>query len=275
MRELQLKNETVRKQLQLLIRSTTSPHAYRTAMRKLGLLLGERIIKLAYRMQRGLVVCTPEDADFIAAGILEALSPSVDQLSFACFWHHRSRPRLSWGSDLDLDVAPIIKRYEEPSRKSLDFIVVVKSIISSGCVVKHNLLDIIDRKQPSEIFVAAPVIYKGADSMLRADFPAQVSGKFRFVYFAKDDHRNNQGIVFPGIGGNVYERLGLSEQKQEVPVIVKTRREQYQGERDCSQSHGEKLEFSRDLRHAYFPSADKSFFSRRALRATKRIQKTH
>ena len=95
MRVLRLKNESVRKQLQLLINRTTPPQKYQAAMRKLGALLGEQIKKLAFRKQRGLVVCTPEDADFIAAGALEALSSSVEHLSFACFWHHRARPSLA------------------------------------------------------------------------------------------------------------------------------------------------------------------------------------
>jgi hypothetical protein len=226
MRTWKVKSEAVRKQLDLLVRPSTPPDIYQSVMRELGMALGKRIDALAGHKRRCLVVCTPEDADFLAVGLLKALSSSVKELGFACFWHHRSRPDVPKDTDLDLDVAPIVKRYEEPTAKSLDFIVIVKSIISSGCVVKHNLLDLIDRKEPAEIFVAAPVIYRGADKALKCDFPVGVSKRFRFVYFAEDDTRDRDGIVSPGIGGNVYRRLGLSEREQTVPSIVKERRHQ-------------------------------------------------
>jgi hypothetical protein len=193
-------------------------------MRQLGVFLGNQLRKLVTPKQNGLLVCTPEDADFIAAGVMDALTPTVKELSFACYWHRRGRYGAAEQISLDLDVAPVIKRYEEITSPSLDFIVIVKSIISTACVVKHNILDVVDRKHPARIFVVAPVIFEGSDAALRADFPRAVSSKFHFIYFARDDRRDKNGIVLPGIGGDVYKRLGLRK-RSGIPGLVKSRRD--------------------------------------------------
>jgi hypothetical protein len=224
MRKLRVKSEVIRNHLDVLASKKSSPADYQASMKALGSQLGFEITKFVGRNRQGLLICTPEDADFVAAGLLESLRSHVKRLNFACFWHRRAHPDLNPRNKLSFDVAPVVKRYEEPTRKSLDFIVVVKSIISSGCVVRHNVLDIIDRKEPAEIFVAAPVIYKDADKCLKAEFPASISRKFHFVYFAEDSKRDAHGIVSPGIGGDVYKRLGLSKERQSVPEIVKRRR---------------------------------------------------
>ena len=67
MRELRVKNEAVREQLDLLVSRTTPRHQYQAAMRKLGAFSGAQIEKRAGSMRKGLVVCTPEDANFLAA----------------------------------------------------------------------------------------------------------------------------------------------------------------------------------------------------------------
>lgn len=223
MRKLRVRSGRVQNHLNALVSKKSSPAAYKASMKALGAELGSQITRLVTRNQQGLVVCTPEDADFLAAGLLESLAPHVKELYFACFWHRRNSPDVP-GNRHVYEVAPVVKRYEEATPKTLDFIVVVKSIISSGCVVRHNVLSVLDRKDTGEIFVAAPVIYKDADKSLIADFPPQISKKFRFVYFAKDSERDAEGIVSPGIGGDVYRRLGLSKESQLVPEIVKLRR---------------------------------------------------
>lgn len=49
---------------------------------------------------------------------------------------------------------------------------------------------------------------------------------FQFFYFAKDDERTPEGEVIPGIGGNVYYRLGFEGQDSKnkyIPEVVKAR----------------------------------------------------
>ena len=216
--------------LERLADDSTRPDKYRQLMYALGEMLGDRIAHRAKRRERALLVCTAEDADYLANGIVQALTFLVKDLKFACLWNFRTGPRNVKSLGIDLDVAPIIKRYEEPSAKVLDFVVVAKSVISTACVVRHNLLDLLEKKRPSQIFIAAPVIYKGADKSLRSDFPKAISRKFRFVYFAVDDQRDNRGMLVPGIGGDVYTRLGFSGGPQNrviIPEIVRERRSRY------------------------------------------------
>jgi hypothetical protein len=208
----------------------TRPAQYQRLMYALGEMLGERIAQKARRRTRALLVCTAEDADYLANGIVQALTYSVKDLKFACLWNFRTRPRGVTGLGIDLDVAPIVKRYEEPTGRTLDFVIVAKSVISTACVVRHNLLDLLEEKKPSQIFIAAPVIYKGADETLRRDFPKNISRKFNFVYFAADDRRDERGMLVPGIGGDVYRRLGFATTLQRrliLPEIVRDRRSRY------------------------------------------------
>lgn len=101
--------------------------------------------------------------------------------------------------------------------------IVCKSIIYTSCVVRTNLLYMIEQVQPKRIVIAAPVMFEGAEEKLRREFPTQISGKFEFLYFAVDDEANAQGEVIPGIGGIVYERLGIGNARtknQYTPEIV-------------------------------------------------------
>jgi len=208
----------------------------------LGEMLGERIAEKARRRRTALLVCTAEDADYLANGIVQALTYSVKDLKLTCLWNFRTRPQGIESLEIDLDVAPIIKRYEEPTAKVLDFVVVAKSVISTACVVRHNLLDLLEKKNPSQIFIAAPVIYEGADKSLRMDFPKAISGKFNFVYFAVDDRRDKRGMLVPGIGGDVYNRLGFPAPRNRiiVPEIVRERRSKYQMPVSARKKHARK-----------------------------------
>jgi hypothetical protein len=96
-------------------------------------------------------------------------------------------------------------------------------------VVRTNLTYLIEKINPSRILIAAPVIFSGAEPSLKNEFPAPISEKFEFIFFAKDDEVNKQGEVIPGIGGSVYNRLGLSDSVNKnkfIPEIVKRRRAQ-------------------------------------------------
>jgi hypothetical protein len=75
----------------------------------------------------------------------------------------------------------------------------------------------------------APVISRGAQDSLRAEFPKKVSELFQFVYFAEDDSPDENGLVWPGIGGSVYDRLALPESGTAlIPQIVMERRRQHE-----------------------------------------------
>jgi hypothetical protein len=215
--------------LRVLADQQTNVEDYRNAFYELGVLLGKQLPPTRVG-ENALLVCTSEDADFLARGVLDSVldrTPGpLSNLSLACFWQTRlTVVPAAQGRDA-IDVAPIVKRYEEPSPETIDSLIVVKSIISSSCVVKHALLDVIGRKHPRNIFIVAPVILRGAQGRLRAEFPLHVSRRFQFIYFAEDDECDESGNVLPGIGGSVYDRLGLSEQGRALmPSIVAKRRQ--------------------------------------------------
>jgi hypothetical protein len=213
-------------QLAQLADKTAAPDAYKAAMTALGERLGEIIsAKIEDSCATLHLACTVEDADYLAKGMLRPLEQHLQSVSLACFWNERFSP---FGI-ADLKTSPIIRKYQEPSGQPVTHLVLVKSIISGGCVVKTNLTDLIQTINPQHIFIVAPVIYSSAQERLISEFEESIHKKFQFVYLAEDDERSPTGEVIPGIGGMVYERLGFGDQinkNKYVPELVKTRRRQ-------------------------------------------------
>lgn len=193
---------------------------YRQLMTDLG---GElaRVLSPQLPSKEDLVlICTNEDADFLARGLLEELQTGGCQVALVCYWN--DRVKLGFGEDR----SPIVRRYAEPSKNAKAFIV-VKSIISSSCVVRTNISDMVYDHQPEKVFVVSPVLLAGAQERLQAEFPDEIARRFEFIWIAEDDERKENGEVVPGIGGSVYELLGVgsSETKNQfVPDLVKSRR---------------------------------------------------
>jgi hypothetical protein len=67
-------------------------------------------------------------------------------------------------------------------------------------------------------------MYFNAQESLCSEFPPHISNKFRFVFFAVDEDRTESGNVVPGIGGQVYQLLGMDDQPARtgyLPDLVK------------------------------------------------------
>ena len=67
-----------------------------------------------------------------------------------------------------------------------------------------------------------------AQEKLNREFPDVIAEKFEYIYFAIDDEMETNGNLVPGIGGNVYQRLGFKDQDDKnkfIPKLVKERRE--------------------------------------------------
>lgn len=219
-----LANKKIQVLLDILANKNSDPNLYKETMNEIGIAFGDAILSEIDNKQCSLyLACTAEDADFLAKGILDRLEKQLNSVAFACFWNQRFSPF----EIEDLKVAPILKKYQEPSEKTVDYLVVVKSIISGACVVKTNLVNLIQKIEPKKIFIVAPVIYQNAEEKLKNEFEKEIYDKFQFFYFAKDDKRTSSGEVIPGIGGSVYERLGFTGQEDKnkyIPEIVKSRR---------------------------------------------------
>lgn len=217
-------NENAQVLLNTLADKDIAPDVYRETMTKIGVLLGDAILSQISDVHCNVyLACTVEDADFLARGMLARLEKQLKSVAFACFWNQRFSPF----EIEDLKVAPILRKYQEPVSLSVNYLIIIKSIISGACVVRTNLTDLIQKIEPEKIFIVAPVIYVKAEEKLKDSFEKPIYDKFKFFYFAIDDDRSDKGEVLPGIGGDVYYRLGFNGQEEKnryIPEIVKDRR---------------------------------------------------
>lgn len=198
----------------------TSVSDYRSAFATLGTELGkivaERIDSIA--PEEIMLVCASEDADWLAKGVLEGLNKG--NIPISVFWS--TREVLYEDVSEKLEITPITKSYEEPIDKCR-VLVIVKSIISSSCVVKNQLTRVIGKMNPEKIEILAPVMYKDGKPNLIKEFPEEISARFNFITFALDSCRDGSGAIVPGIGGMVYPRLGLGDINQKnnyIPNMV-------------------------------------------------------
>ncbi|MBA2668188.1 MAG: hypothetical protein H0U69_14255 [Trueperaceae bacterium] len=211
----------VRQLLESLLASSHDVDAYRGAMQRLGVRLGEWVASTASSRGRVCIVSSVEDADFLMRGFLDGIRERWDEsdVHVVVYWNERQP---------EYDLATIVHRYEERFEASeVSTVVVLKSIVSGGCTVATNLIDLLTRAKPEFVYVAAPVAYSGAREYLRNVFTPEVEGAFRYSVFAVDDQRSPTGEVVPGVGGSVYELLGVGDattKNQYRPQILKTRR---------------------------------------------------
>ena len=215
------KNEiSVKKSLELLADKNTGVEDYRQAFnnlgRELGILLASKSADV--NAEEVMLVCASEDADWLARGVEKGLGKG--KIPVSVFWSARSVVYNDNGQKLE--ISPIVKSYEEPIQKCR-LLVVVKSIISSSCVVKTQLTRLIGKIHPERIAIMAPVMYKEGLPNLMKEFPQVTCDKFEFLTFAVDEDRTTDGEVIPGIGGMVYPRLGLGDIKTKntyIPQMV-------------------------------------------------------
>jgi hypothetical protein len=196
--------------------------AYQSLMYDIGTLLADKLLaENKFEMESKVcLVSTVEDADFLSKGIYDVLKRAGLDLYFICMWNQREKVFAG-----GVTVAPIIRSFEQPGFEECEEMIVVKSIISGSCVVKTNITALFNRVQPRRILVVAPVMHKDSEKNLLKEFPASYSRKFDFKFFAKDSFRDDTtGEIKPGIGGNVYQRLGFSDQNDKnkyYPKLVK------------------------------------------------------
>ena len=218
---LQYGDEAVIKaSLDALADKDTNVNDYREAFRTLGVELG-KVLASEYRMalaDHTMLVCASEDADWLAAGV--ELGFDKGELKKSVYWN--SREVIHTNEDgSKVEISPIEKAYEEPIN-DCRLLVIVKSIISTSCVVKTQLTRLIGKTTPDQIAILAPVMYKDGVPNLMREFPEEISSKFHFITFAVDDEREGSEVV-PGIGGMVYPRLGLGDMETKnryIPEMV-------------------------------------------------------
>ena len=199
------------------------PQRYGDAMRTIGEALGRCFAAGCDVAVRNVYLAiTVEDADFLASGITKGLQEAGAHVAVACFWNVRQKVNgISW-----LDVATIADEYREPIPERLDHLIVVKSIISGACVVKTNLMHLLDDAQSDRIHIMAPVVLAGAEKRLADEFDPEIAERFEYWLLATDAEKDQCGNVLPGIGGEIYSRLGFESQKGKnayLPQFIKSR----------------------------------------------------
>ena len=196
---------------QSLLASTDNPSAYSALMEKLGQFLGDALNQQISNEHRCLLASTAEDADFLSKGIYDRLKEGHSTKA-AVFWNnHYSVPGGS--------IAPIVHKYLEPGYESATVLVIAKSVISGSCVVRTNILELIEHMSPERIFIVSPVMHSNSEESLRKEFPSEISDKFEFVVLAIDEVRTDEGEVQPGIGGEIYPLLGLRDQPARISYM--------------------------------------------------------
>lgn len=209
----------VEQALTQLIMPNVDSAKYRIAFSELGFELGILIAKRYPELGNVLLVCASEDADWLAKGLIDGLHQDI---GLAVLWSNR----ITISQNPKIEVSEINKSYVDMEGDSCDTMIVVKSIISTTCVVKSQLNYLVKRVNPQRIIIASPVMFVSAKDSLMKEFPSSVSSKFQFLTFAIDDVRDDDGVVLPGVGGIVYPKLGLGNQVEKnlyMPQIVKDR----------------------------------------------------
>lgn len=211
---------TIMASLNSLADKRTSIDEYRRAFRLLGEELG-KIIASEYKKVKAnetMLVCASEDADWLATGVEFGFGRG--ELKKSVYWSSREIVHTNVDGS-KVEIAPIEKAYEEEI-DNCQLLVVVKSIISTSCVVKTQLTRLIGKVHPESIAILAPVMYKDGLPSLMNEFPEDINRRFHFVTFAIDDEREGDEVI-PGIGGMVYPRLGLGnmeEKNRYIPEMV-------------------------------------------------------
>lgn len=203
--------------LQSLLVQTNAPTKYQETMTRIGHYLGEALGQKLTSDARCLVASTAEDADYLSTGVIEELA-AKHTTKAAVFWNNHYT--IPGGS-----VAPVVHKFLESGFEDTNSLVVVKSVISGSCVVRTNILELIERlKSLDVIYIVSPVMHVKSEQSLRNEFPRDVSEKFQFVYFATDEDKDDSGEVKPGIGGQIYNLLGMQDQPARtsfMPKLVK------------------------------------------------------
>jgi len=215
-------DQNIRDLIGAMFNDQTEPKKYCDAMRELGKLLGKLIADRlpSDTSKHACVACTVEDADYLAQGFIESLESARPNLtvSFACFWN---QPSIDPYEMEEFDVSRVIKSYKEPTDKDC-FLIVLKSVISGGCVVATNIMNLITTLEPERIFVVAPMMMSNSPKRLREHFGTRLVRRFEYVTFATDTERQ------PGM--SVYQHYGwhdADEKNESVPNLVETRRRRF------------------------------------------------
>ena len=157
MRKFNTTSPKVEKLLQDLLCSCDH-ESYRHTFYSIGVelasILNERIVDA----ESVALACASEDADWLAKGIVDNFRSSLD---LCVYWSKRHNLGLDSENNL-LEFAAIEKSYEE-IHQNVDTLIITKSIISSYCVIKSQIMRLTSKYDFNKIYIVSPVMYKDAE----------------------------------------------------------------------------------------------------------------
>ncbi|MDX1695989.1 MAG: hypothetical protein R3208_19645 [Ketobacteraceae bacterium] len=202
-----------------LLASDISADEYRSVMYRIGAHLGTVLLPTLDKSKSYCLAITVEDADFLAAGLADFLKDSGYQFYLACFWNDRKTIE-------GRDFAPILNTYFDQGYESADEIIILKAIMAGACVVKTNITALIEKLKPQAIHVVAPVMHVESRAKLELEFPESIYRLFDYTYLAMDAvYDQSKHEVIPGVGGNVYRKLGFAGDAEKNAYMPETVRE--------------------------------------------------
>ena len=193
--------------------SAESNVKYQETMTQLGVAFGQILGDKIDSSSKCLVAATAEDADYLASGLIDGLKPRHEIMA-AIFWNNH----YSIGNS---SVAPIVHKYLQPGFETAKSLILVKSVLSGSCVVRANIIALLEKMDVEKIFIVAPVVHSKSEESLKSEFPETISSLFEFIYFAMDQVKDECGEVKPGIGGQIYELLGMKDQPAKTGYMPK------------------------------------------------------
>ena len=208
-KNLQYGNEAIiRASLKALADKKTDMYKYREAFRLLGIELGKVLASeyLSISGNQTMLVCASEDADWLANGVETGFDRG--ELKKSVYWSSREIVHIN-DDGSKVEISPIVKAYEDEI-SDCHLLIIVKSIISTSCVVKTQLTRLIGRVSPKKIAIVAPVMYKDGVPNLMQEFPNEINRKFHFVTFAIDDERIGSEVI-PGVGGMYLNAINFQD----------------------------------------------------------------
>ena len=125
--------------LNKLIDKKVKSDEYARTMFELGRQFGHIILDRVNSSDTKITLaCTVEDADNIGKGIMTVLEENKKEIFLTVFWNKR----LTSNKDNGISVAPIIREFHEEGYTNSPILIIIKSIISSSCVVRTNLCQV-------------------------------------------------------------------------------------------------------------------------------------
>lgn len=95
----------------------------------------------------------------------------------------------------------------------------VQNVKNSWAEIKEDIVSQVKLSLDNKEQFSISIVYSDAEVNLREEFPESIYQLFEFIYFAIEEDKDDKGWVVPGIGGSVYEKLGV-ESRTYYPEIL-------------------------------------------------------